>query len=605
MEQQNIKLGLGICAFDASEHLINILEELKPYIDYAVIALQDYSYHGEPIDPIDEAECFRLVEEGWADEVIKPRLDESLAPREQETQKRNLILDTLEAKGCTHSLIIDSDEFFKASQFKKAFDKVVSEGIDLSYCQYLNYFGDYQHYLVYPFKEGCYVPFISKSSYRFKYETTDWGKPSDPTRRYVRKRDSSGEFSDNLYEFPWKELNMHHLSWIRCDISKKLENWSSKKCFSNYLFLTDKSIERYNEFLETGNIEEGATLLFNTPDNKVDIVKLPKQYIKPKHDIRKFLENRNLSKSPKKVMLAIDLDSFGSNLNKFMSQNRVREVLDAYKRYADASPNVDVCFFKSTKSFKSVENECINIYCSNAKTSSWSRLTGLLKHFKENGLKHEWTVRLDVGSFVNINALTKLLDSNLLDKRKLYGGQKVSSFHSMWESYCTEEALLISNIYAEKILQTYNSEIESTYVNTGDILMSAIINSEYMKVKLKSRDSMQKALGLQYLFNGTESDLLSQNGDELMKSFIFFKDIFSKDLEFLEKSINKTIETDIPDFSDLGFLKGFLEAERDVINIKNNKESWIINKLDELDKSEIYHNCLLWGSPERIHTYKH
>jgi hypothetical protein len=100
-----------------------------------------------------------------------------------------------------------------------------------------------------------FVPFVTKTKYRYGFESVDFNKPSDPTRRYLRpydrekiKRGPDGKdikyrhFTVDYHIFEWNEVKMHHLSWIRADIRKKLNMWSSKKCFDNFYDLIDKAV---------------------------------------------------------------------------------------------------------------------------------------------------------------------------------------------------------------------------------------------------------------------------------------------------------------------------------------------------------------------------
>jgi len=41
---------------------------------------------------------------------------------------------------------------------------------------------------------------------------------------------------------------MHHLSWLRADIRKKMNSWSSKTCFKDYETLINKAVETFNNF---------------------------------------------------------------------------------------------------------------------------------------------------------------------------------------------------------------------------------------------------------------------------------------------------------------------------------------------------------------------
>lgn len=131
------KLGLGIIAFEGLEHIKNITYEIRPLVDIIVVCLQKLSYHGEPIDESDVAEAKELRNLGYIDEIIwftpedMHNSDGPAGPRMIETDKRNFILDHLEFTcGCSHSIVIDSDEFYDYSDFAKA--KTVISANDLS-----------------------------------------------------------------------------------------------------------------------------------------------------------------------------------------------------------------------------------------------------------------------------------------------------------------------------------------------------------------------------------------------------------------------------------------------------------------------------------------
>lgn len=270
------KLGMGIIAFEGIEHIKNIAYEVRDLVDTIVICLQHESYHGEPIQQEDVDAANLLLEYGYVDEIIwfevKDRhIEEGNAgPRYIETDKRNFILDYLEnTSKCSHSLIIDSDEFYDKEDFeyaKSLIDK--DKNIKISYCQYINYYRDYQHLMVWPFLS--YVPFITEASYRFDFKKGNFKLPSDPTRRYV------AEVGYEPTIFAFNIIKMHHLSWIRLDITKKLKNWSAKKYFNNES-LDSAILERYYNYIDGQN----AIITFNVPNYHVCVNTLPKQYIHP------------------------------------------------------------------------------------------------------------------------------------------------------------------------------------------------------------------------------------------------------------------------------------------------------------------------------------
>jgi hypothetical protein len=81
--------------------------------------------------------------------------------------------------------------------------------------------------------------------------------------------------------FNFQTVKMHHLSWIRRDIRKKIDNWSSKKYFEHQIGLRDRIIDRYENYKEGQN----AIIMFNVPNSEVIVNKLPKQYVRPKYNL--------------------------------------------------------------------------------------------------------------------------------------------------------------------------------------------------------------------------------------------------------------------------------------------------------------------------------
>ena len=270
------KLGMGIIAFEGIEHIKNITYEIRELVDTIVICLQKESYHGEPIHQEDVDLANQLLEYGYVDDIIWFKAADlhteegNAGPRWIETDKRNFILDYLEnTVKCSHSLVIDSDEFYDKEDFeyaKNLLDK--DESARVSYCQYINYYRDYSHVLVWPFL--AYVPFITESSFRFHFENGTFTLPSDPTRRYVT--DSSVTPKVLAFDI----IKMHHLSWIRIDIEKKLHNWSAKRYFQKDE-LHNAILNRYYNYVDGQN----AIITFNVPNYNVCVNRLPKQYIHP------------------------------------------------------------------------------------------------------------------------------------------------------------------------------------------------------------------------------------------------------------------------------------------------------------------------------------
>jgi len=256
------KLSMTINSFDASELLFPLITEIRNQIDHIAAIYQKKSYWGNPMAEEDMEELLRLKSIGLIDELIEFKGNATKYSREQECDKRNMGIDLMKKNGSSHIINIDSDEFYDADQFENAIDIIESKGYSITYCSYVNYYKDFDHYLVYPFRP--FVPFIHSTFFKYTYQGPAPG-PTDPTRR-INNPSNLG-----TYIFKDNEIRMNHLAWVRKDIRKKLVNWSAKNHFSDELI--DKAVERWENW-EEGN---DAIMLFNVPENSVKVKKLEKR----------------------------------------------------------------------------------------------------------------------------------------------------------------------------------------------------------------------------------------------------------------------------------------------------------------------------------------
>jgi len=260
-------LAMNINAFDASELLEPILTGVRDKIDVINAIWQKKSYWKNPIDKTDYNELLRLKEIGLIDELIEFKPNFSKYSREQECDKRNMGIELMRKKGISHIISSDADELYDPVQFDNAKHIIENKGYTNTYCTYVNYYKDLDHYIVYPFKP--FVPFIHSTYFKYKYNGSAPG-PTDPTRRI------NNPYDLGTYIFKDEELRMHHLAWIRKDIRKKLINWSAKNHFEKEII--DKAVDRWNNWKEG----DDAIMLFNVPNNSVKIKRLNKRLVNTK-----------------------------------------------------------------------------------------------------------------------------------------------------------------------------------------------------------------------------------------------------------------------------------------------------------------------------------
>lgn len=509
------KVGLGIVAFEGTEHLANIISELRDVVDYVSIGLQRKSYHGDPIEPIDLQEIIRLKEEDMlVDEIVEIDLDGNKEPRVQETDKRNLLIQDAEDHGCSHVIIIDSDEYYTKNSFLHALKEIDDNNYEITYCQYVNYYSNsYKHFLVYPFDQGMFVPFVSRTKYRHSFECQDFNKPSDPTRRYVRPFDGYKEVTDkdgNVHKlknytvdyhiFPWNIVKMHHLSWVRADIRKKVNMWSSKTCFKNYNDLIDKAVDVYNHFDINSTEQTKASLLFNTPNHEVYVRPFPKQYIHPKFDITTRLRP---VKSYKKIVI-MNLSTTNSDIHLFEKLEEkcrktwAKDVID--KKYS----NIEYWMVIDCKEDSHIDKANMVIYIKTdyTKDNTQQLLNRWLEAYQilvDNGYKYDWILRTNTSTWCNIEWINEFL-SYETDDSVIYTYQFLSAFWSTFNIFCSGAAMLWPCRNLPILINLVNSTSESVLsLALDDVMMSALWRKRAQQIGLTNPNECFHSLEGKYL----------------------------------------------------------------------------------------------------------
>ena len=519
------KLGLLIIAFEGTEHLYNIISELRQSVDYVSIGLQRLSYHGDRISEIDLQEILRLRDEDkLVDNIVDVELDITKPARVQETDKRNILIQDAEDHGCSHAIVIDSDEYYTRKSFEYACKQIDEHDYPITYCQYVNYYHDYKHFLVYPFKDGMHVPFVTRTEYRHSFDCTDFALPSDPTRRFVRpysgvqkvtgrdgKVHNIKQYTVDYHVFKWNEVKMHHLSWLRADIRKKLNMWSSKKCFDNYNDLIDRAVDSFVNFNENAQ-QAKALMLFNTPGNTVDVKAFPKQYIHPKVDFNTRLRK---VKNYKKLLVL----SMSANIPLF---NKLEEVSNETWRNIDKEkyPNIDVQFWtytdapKGKQTYVDADNHIIYIerdYTQNGFWHTFSKTIFAIREIKKLGIDYDYLIRTNNSTWINIPMLNEFL-SYQEDDSQIFAGRIYASFWSAFNLYAGGELMILHKRNID-IIDTMSGDplkFEETVRSCDDNLIFGLWNKRLANLKLRESD---------YLHSFDDGQLIQKDIDGLNIDF--------------------------------------------------------------------------------------
>lgn len=254
-----MKLGVSYNLFDGEELLESSIKSIRDNVDYISVIYQTISNFGNPCDdelvPLLEG----LRDRGLIDEMFEYRPTVNKGGHYNEIRKRNLGLYMSEGSECTHHMAMDSDEFYTDEQFKYMKKTMEDGDYDSSACQMTTYYKD-SKYRLEP-KEEYYVSLPFKLVVGKEYVIgTPFPVLVDPTRRMEPGK---------CKVFTREEIEMHHMSYVRKDISRKLQNSSASPNFKNI----DKIVDYFEkwEYPKQG-------LMGGAPDKLYDIVEEPKLF---------------------------------------------------------------------------------------------------------------------------------------------------------------------------------------------------------------------------------------------------------------------------------------------------------------------------------------
>lgn len=229
-----MKLGVSYNVFDGEELLEGSIKQIRSEVDYISVVYQTISNFGEQCDKNLIPLLEDLKTRGLVDEIY-PYFPTSFGSG-NEISKRNIGLELSKNNGCTHHMSMDTDEYYETEQFKYLKKIMQEKGYDSSYCQMKSYYKTWEYQLDPP--EDYYVSLIFNIENESEYISSHPAPVRvDPTRKMSNKT--------NPIILERKDIEMHHGSYIRNDIRRKLINSSAKNI---YLKEIDKIVNHYNNW---------------------------------------------------------------------------------------------------------------------------------------------------------------------------------------------------------------------------------------------------------------------------------------------------------------------------------------------------------------------
>lgn len=227
------KLAAIYNIFDGEELIASSIESIRNSVDVVIVVQQQTSNFGNVNNRLGNF----LKKIKTIDLIIDYEPDTSVAPEKNEFNKRIIGLKKAIEIGCTHYLYVDCDEEYREFEFKNAFKKILETDSDSSAVDIINYFKFKDLKIEEP--AGMYVPFIHKIQKGKMMMSMNSPYPVlvDKTRK--------GGSLNNFMLFEKKDICMHHYSWVRKDIRRKIENSTARMAFEKF---KEQIIISYNDF---------------------------------------------------------------------------------------------------------------------------------------------------------------------------------------------------------------------------------------------------------------------------------------------------------------------------------------------------------------------
>ena len=211
-----MKLGVTYSLFDGEELLPFSILSIRPHVDYINVVFQEHSWFGDKCTPLVRPMLADLKNKRMIDNIIEyPFRD--FGNRQKMAwyviEKKTLGLNELKQNGCTHCMMMDTDEFYFADEFAEAKRLIAEKHITHSACSIYQY----RHFPELRFRDvsTLAVPFI------FELRSDSVLTPFHNLPCYCDDLRALrfNPMRDKFYYF--NSLCMHHMSGIRFDFDKK------------------------------------------------------------------------------------------------------------------------------------------------------------------------------------------------------------------------------------------------------------------------------------------------------------------------------------------------------------------------------------------------
>ncbi len=200
--------------FDGEELLERSIDQISAHCEAVFTLTQETSNFGQ-VYADGAQKCRTLQAQGKVNVLAHYEPDLSLPPIQNELNKRQFGVEIAKREGFTHFLLIDCDEFYLPKEFQRAREEIIESGWMSTVCPIQSYF---KHPTLTLGLDNYFVPFIHALTPQTRLYHPQFPYQVDPTR--------SVQLSPNVkvHCFAPESLTMHHYTWVRKDIQRKVHN---------------------------------------------------------------------------------------------------------------------------------------------------------------------------------------------------------------------------------------------------------------------------------------------------------------------------------------------------------------------------------------------
>ena len=222
-----MRLAACYTVFNGLELLEYAIDSVKNHVDEIIIAFQTVSNYGNECKDILD---FKKRFPNYDYIEYKPNL--KVDAKTNEKLKHQGLIERSRGLNCSHFFLSATDHLYKEDEILYAKNLIETTGVKTTYSKMITYFKTPTLRLE-PL-EAYYMPFICSTSVNIGPHAPVLVDPACSFRPFAP-----------FYVFNEDEVLMHHFSWIRDDISSKLDNAAAKV---NWLDKIEEFKEKYNNF---------------------------------------------------------------------------------------------------------------------------------------------------------------------------------------------------------------------------------------------------------------------------------------------------------------------------------------------------------------------